>query len=256
MAVAEKLSAVDLYLDGLEHARKSEIETLRRLIHAAVPGLEERIKWNAPSFGPGADDRLTMRIHPGDRLQLILHRGARAGADDLFRFEDPDRIIGWAAPDRGVDGLDYSAHPSALERLREVADGRLDAVVLARAGLLRLGRAGEATDVIDPALMLPAPGQGALAVECRAGDRRMLALLASLDDRATRVCVTAERAVLATLGAGCAAPLGALAELDGGAGRARLRLRALVAAVDGSAVVPFTRMPCEPCAIWNSTIPA
>jgi hypothetical protein len=102
VAVAEQISAVDSYLDALQHARKAEIDTLRRLILSAVPGLVERIKWNAPSFGLGDDDRLTMRLHPGDRLQLILHRGARAGADDFFRFEDPDRLITWAAPDRGV----------------------------------------------------------------------------------------------------------------------------------------------------------
>jgi hypothetical protein len=102
MAVAEQLSAVDLYLDGLQHGRKAEIETLRRLILDAVPDLVERIKWNAPSFGKGDDDRITMRLHPGDRLQLILHRGAKAAADDLFRFEDPDKLIAWAAPDRGV----------------------------------------------------------------------------------------------------------------------------------------------------------
>lgn len=102
MEVAEKLSAVHAYLDGLQHARKPEIETLRRLILDAVPDLAERIKWNAPSFGLGEDDRITMRLHPGDRLQLILHRGAKAAADDLFRFEDPDKLIVWAAPDRGV----------------------------------------------------------------------------------------------------------------------------------------------------------
>ncbi len=102
MAVAEKLRPVDSYLDSLEHRHKPAIESLRRLIHDAVPGLVERIKWNAPSFGPGEDDRITMRLHPGDRLQLILHRGAKAGADDLFRFEDPDKLISWAAPDRGV----------------------------------------------------------------------------------------------------------------------------------------------------------
>src|SRR5690606_10862776 len=78
VAVAEQISAVDSYLDALQHARKAEIDTLRRLILSAVPGLVERIKWNAPSFGLGDDDRLTMRLHPGDRLQLILHRGARA----------------------------------------------------------------------------------------------------------------------------------------------------------------------------------
>ena len=118
MAVAEQLSGVDSYLDGLQHARKPEIETLRLLILASVPDLVERIKWNAPSFGPGADDRITMRLHPGDRLQLILHRGAKAGADDFFRFEDPDRLIAWAAPDRGVisfaDAADLAAKSAAL----------------------------------------------------------------------------------------------------------------------------------------------
>lgn len=118
MAVAEKLSPVDTYLDGLEHARKPEIVTLRRLILDAVPGLAETIKWNAPSFGPGADDRITMRLHPGNRLQLILHRGAKAGADDFFRFEDPDKLLAWAAPDRGVitfaDAADLAAKTDAL----------------------------------------------------------------------------------------------------------------------------------------------
>jgi hypothetical protein len=120
-AVAEQISAVDSYLDGLQHARKPEIEALRRLILDAVPGLVERIKWNAPSFGPGEDDRITMRLHPGDRLQLILHRGAKAGADDLFRFEDPDKLIAWAAPDRGVisfaDAADLAAKSAALPEI-------------------------------------------------------------------------------------------------------------------------------------------
>ena len=102
MAVAEMLSLIDSYLETLQHGRKAEVETLRGLILDAVPDLVERIKWNAPSFGPGNDDRITMRLHPGDRVQLILHRGAKAGADDLFRFEDPDKLITWAAPDRGV----------------------------------------------------------------------------------------------------------------------------------------------------------
>lgn len=118
MAVAEKLSEVDAYLDGLQHKHKAAVETLRRLILDEVPGLNERIKWNAPSFGKGEDDRITMRLHPGDRLQLILHRGAKAGADDLFRFEDPDRLIVWAAPDRGVvtfkDADDLAAKSAAL----------------------------------------------------------------------------------------------------------------------------------------------
>jgi hypothetical protein len=121
MAVAEKLGTVDTYLEALEHRHKPAIEALRRLIHDAVPGLTERIKWNAPSFGKGEDDRITMRLHPGDRLQLILHRGAKAGADDLFRFEDPDKLITWAAPDRGVvtfvDADDLADKSAALTEI-------------------------------------------------------------------------------------------------------------------------------------------
>lgn len=121
MAVAEKLSPVDTYLDGLQHRHKTAVVTLRQLILDAVPGLSQRIKWNAPSFGKGEDDRITMRLHPGDRLQLILHRGAKAGADDLFRFEDPDKLITWAAPDRGVitfsDADDLAAKSAALPEI-------------------------------------------------------------------------------------------------------------------------------------------
>lgn len=121
MAVAEKLSEVDLYLDSLQHKHKAEILALRGLILQSVPDLSERIKWNAPSYGKGEDDRITMRLHPGDRLQLILHRGAKAGADDLFRFEDPEKLIVWAAPDRGVitfrDSDDLTAKSAALPEI-------------------------------------------------------------------------------------------------------------------------------------------
>ncbi len=93
--------------------------------------------------------------------------------------------------------------------------GELDAVVLARAGLARLGRLDDATEVLDPLQMLPAPGQGALAVECASGRSDLLALLAGLDDPRSRTAVTAERALLARLEAGCSAPVGALAEVAG-----------------------------------------
>ena len=121
MAVADRLSEVDSYLEQLQHGRKPEIEMLRLLVLTAVPNLVERIKWNAPSYGLGQDDRVTMRLHPGDRLQLILHRGAKANADDFFRFEDPDGLIVWAAPDRGVvtlrDADDLAARSAALGRV-------------------------------------------------------------------------------------------------------------------------------------------
>ncbi|HUR73852.1 MAG TPA: hydroxymethylbilane synthase [Sporichthya sp.] len=131
-------------------------------------------------------------------------------------------------------------------RLRKVADGELDGVVLARAGLLRLGRADEITEVIDPIQMLPAPGQGALAVECRDPDSgaaaaEVFAALRGLDDPWTRSAVAAERSLLATLEAGCSAPVGALGEAVEGDPEAgeedELYLRATVLATDGTAAV-------------------
>ena len=92
----------------------------------------------------------------------------------------------------------------------------LDAVVLARAGVVRLGRAAEITETLDPMLMLPAPAQGALAVECRADDADLVELLAALDHAPSRAAVLAERALLATLEAGCSAPVAAHAILAEG----------------------------------------
>lgn len=127
-------------------------------------------------------------------------------------------------------------------RLKMVAEGKVDAVVLARAGLLRLGRADEATELLDPLQMLPAPGQGALAVECRQDDEALIAELDPLDHEDTRAAVTAERALLAALEAGCTAPVGALGEVVESLGPdgdfvLELSLRAVVAAVDGSVVL-------------------
>jgi len=100
-------------------------------------------------------------------------------------------------------------------RIARVTDGELDAVVLAVAGLSRLGRTAVIGEILAPDLMLPAPAQGALAVECRSDDTATLALLASVDDRPSRLRALAERAVLAAVGASCASAIGALAQLDG-----------------------------------------
>lgn len=118
-------------------------------------------------------------------------------------------------------------------RIGKVASGEYDAVLLARAGLSRLGRVDEATEVLDPLQMLPAPGQGALAIECRSSDTALVEELAVLDDHVTRASVTAERAVLATLEAGCSAPLGALAEVVEGDDGDELWIRAIVLSPDG-----------------------
>ena len=117
---------------------------------------------------------------------------------------------------------------NADTRLAKVASGDLDAVVLGYAGLARIGRLDAVTQVFEPDEMVPAPGQGALAVECRSGRPELAALLACADDAASRAATTAERSVLAALQAGCSAPIGGYA-----AGAGELRLRAVVVAADG-----------------------
>lgn len=119
-------------------------------------------------------------------------------------------------------------------RIGKVRSGEYDAVVLARAGLARIGRLDEATEVLDPLQMLPAPGQGALAVECRSDDPLATALRAALDDPRTRAAVEAERAVLATLEGGCSAPIGALAEVVEGEDGDELWVRAVALSPDGA----------------------
>ncbi len=120
-------------------------------------------------------------------------------------------------------------------RIGKVRSGELDAVLLARAGLARLGRTDEITEVLDPLQMLPAPGQGALAVECRAADTDLVAQVrGALDDRASRAAVTAERVVLNRLEAGCSAPVGALAEVVEGDDGEELWIRAVALSPDGA----------------------
>ncbi|NEE07109.1 hydroxymethylbilane synthase, partial [Streptomyces sp. SID7499] len=126
-------------------------------------------------------------------------------------------------------------------RIGFVRDGELDAVVLAAAGLSRLGRSGEVTEFLPVDTVLPAPGQGALAIECAASSADLAAALAELDDPYTRAAVTAERALLAALEAGCSAPVGALADLlvDGQVVN-ELRLRGVVGTTDGSSLVQLS----------------
>ncbi|MGW6404896.1 hydroxymethylbilane synthase [Streptomyces sp. NPDC055134] len=126
-------------------------------------------------------------------------------------------------------------------RVGYVHNGELDAVVLAAAGLNRIGRIGEVTDFLAVDTVLPAPGQGALAVECSASNVDLAAMLGELDDSFTRVAVTAERSLLAALEAGCSAPVGALADLlaDGQIAN-EMRLRGVVGTTDGSALVQLS----------------
>jgi hydroxymethylbilane synthase len=124
-------------------------------------------------------------------------------------------------------------------RIGKVRSGELDAVVLARAGLSRLGRLAEITETLDPLQMLPAPAQGALAIECRVDDMDTEHRLGALNDPASRVAVSAERAMLAALEAGSSAPVGALAEVvedldDEGRIIEGLSLRGVAATTEGA----------------------
>jgi hydroxymethylbilane synthase len=115
-------------------------------------------------------------------------------------------------------------------RLRKLEAGDCDAIVLARAGLVRLGLEDRATEVLEPEVSLPAVGQGALGIECRVGDTETRALLARMHDARTATCVAAERGVLIALGGDCKTPLAAYAERTADT----LRVRAFIAAPDGS----------------------
>ena len=118
-------------------------------------------------------------------------------------------------------------------RVRKAMEGQYDAILLSGAGLTRLGLEGHVTEWLSLDIMLPAPGQGALAVQCRSDDQATLDLLAPLEDEATRRAVTAERAFLSGLGGGCAVPVAAYAHMAGNE-RLRIRLTGLVISEDGT----------------------
>ena len=137
-------------------------------------------------------------------------------------------------------GLDVQPLRGNLDtRIGKVASGELDAVVVARAGLARIGRLDVVTEALDPVQMLPAPAQGALAVECRSADVDLIEVVRTLDDANARASVAAERGLLAELEAGCTAPVGAIAEVvesidEDGRVFDELSVRGCVAAIDGS----------------------
>ena len=193
------------------------VHSLKDLPTAAVPGI-------TLAAVPARDD---------PRDALVARDGAKLA--DL----PPYAVIGTGSPRRAAQLLllrpDVRPVPirgNADTRLAKVTSGEVDAVVLAYAGLARLSQLDLVSQVFEPEDMLPAPGQGALAVECRADAADLTGLLALLDDPASRAAVTAERAVLAELQAGCSAPLGAYA-----AGTGVMHLTAIVVAEDGGLAV-------------------
>jgi hydroxymethylbilane synthase len=187
-------------------------------------------------------DGLTIAAVPArvDPRDAVVTRDGRG-----LRELPPLATVGTGAPRRVAQllGLDLGLRCVPVRgnvdtRLRRVSTGELDAVVVAAAGLHRLGRLGEASEILDPALVLPAPAQGALAVECRTSDTSLVELLGRLDDPRSRAAVTAERSLLATLEAGCTAPVAALAEFSetASAGGA-IYLRGAVFSADGRMAV-------------------
>jgi hydroxymethylbilane synthase len=167
-------------------------------------------------------------------------RDALAGRDGAKLADlPPGAMIGTGSPRRAAqlllmrpDVRPVAVRGNAGTRLGKVTSGEVDAVVLAYAGLARIGELDRVSQIFEPDDMLPAPGQGALAVECRTEDRAITDLLALVDDPASRAAVTAERTVLAELQAGCSAPVGAYA-----AGTGVLHLAAIVVAEDGGRAV-------------------
>ncbi len=185
---------------------------------------------------PLREDPRDALVCPGGQTLGELAPGARIGTGS------PRRMAQLHALGFGFDVVPIRGNVDT--RIRKAIAGEVDAVVLARAGLARLDRLVEITEVLDPLLMLPAPGQGALAVECRAADSQLAEQLrVALDDPASRMAVAAERALLAALEGGCTAPVGALADTvepdpddadPGVDGVGEIYLRGVAAALDGS----------------------
>ncbi|MFD9941558.1 hydroxymethylbilane synthase [Nonomuraea sp. NPDC059023] len=181
------------------------------------------------------DERFTLAALPARHD----HRDALVGAHKLADLPSGARV-GTGSPRRVAmlralrPDLEYvPIRGNADTRIGKVTSGELDAVVLASAGLTRIGRDTEIAQIFEVEEMLPAPGQGALAVECLAGRADLIAFLGVLDDPRTRSAVAAERAVLSALEAGCSAPVGAFAADDG----QTLNLTAAVVSLDGQAAV-------------------
>ncbi|ARF56112.1 hydroxymethylbilane synthase [Streptomyces gilvosporeus] len=199
---------------------------------------------------PEREDPRDALIAAGGLTFAQLPEGARIGTGSPRRMA---QLNAWARTlGKRIETVPVRGNIDT--RIGFVANGELDAVVLAAAGLTRIGRISEATQLLSPDMVLPAPGQGALAIECAATNVQLAAQLAGLDDPYTRAAVTAERSLLAALEAGCSAPVGALADLSpssrlrsstGGPKRdeqavTELHLRAVVGTTDGSTLVQLS----------------
>ncbi|MFF1377138.1 hydroxymethylbilane synthase [Streptomyces sp. NPDC058308] len=186
---------------------------------------------------PLREDPRDALIARDGRTYAELPEGARVGTGSPRRMAQLNAY----ARSHGMTIQTVPIRGNVDTRIGYVHKGELDAVVLAAAGLNRVGKADEVTELLSVDTVLPAPGQGALAIECAAHNASLAAALAELDDPYTRAAVTAERSLLAALEAGCSAPVGALADLlaDGQIVK-EMRLRGVVGTTDGSTLVQLS----------------
>ena len=227
-APVERLGTTGVFTTTLrESLLRGEVDLVvhscKDLPTATAPGLQ------VAAF-PARENPCDALVWPGGTSLNALPDGARIGTGSprraaLLRATGHRLQI---VPMRGNVGT----------RLRKLADGQVDALVLAVAGLSRLGLLDAVATPLSPSLLMPAPAQGVLAVECRTDDPVTTAQLGTLDHAPTRAAAITERGFLAALDVGCGAPVGALAELPTGAGgEPVVRLSGLIAAPDGSSVI-------------------
>jgi hydroxymethylbilane synthase len=242
-ATGEQVELVEIVTDGDRSAAPVQelgvgvfVSALRDALHAKEIDFAVHSYKDLPTAP--ADGLLVAAIPLRDDVRdaLISRDGAHLaelGPGSRIGTGAPRRMAQLNALGRGLSCLPVRGNVDT--RLRKLADGEFDAIILATAGMRRLGRAAEITEVLDPMLMLPAPAQGALAVECRSGESSLVELLACLDDEHTRAAVTAERSLLAALEAGCSAPVAALADVsESDDGAWEIYLRGAVFSPDGN----------------------
>jgi hydroxymethylbilane synthase len=199
----------------LENRADVAVHSLKDLPTFAVEGL---VLAAVPERGPSGD-AFVSRKH---RSFAALPAGAVVATSSLRRRSQ----LRNRRPDLNL--IDMRGNVET--RLRKLVEQDLDAVILAEAGLMRLGLADQITEILDSAWMLPAVGQGALGVECRRDDQATLALLDHLNHGPSRAAALAERAMLRGLGGGCQVPIGAATQVTG----ATLNLRGVVLPPDGT----------------------
>jgi hydroxymethylbilane synthase len=171
---------------------------------------------------PAREDPRDVLVSKSGARLAELPSGAVVGTSSLRRSV----AVLTARPDLRVEPV----RGNVDTRLRKVTEGPLDAVILALAGLKRLGIEERATEILAPEICLPAVGQGALGIECREGDEPTIAALAPVSDAEAWICVAAERAVMSAVSGSCRTPVAAFAEREGES----MRLRAMLAEPDGS----------------------